>query len=503
VTEPSSTEALSITTLQRVPEALRPAVDPSGLAVGIVHLGVGAFHRAHQAVYTETAAARSGQDCWGICGVSQRSPGAADALTAQDGLYSVLTLGPDGSTVRVIGSLRRALFARRDADQLTTLLADPGVRVVTLTVTEKGYRFSSGTRRLHTDDPDVLADSQGRPPVTAIGQLARGLERRRRAGSGPISIVSCDNIPANGKLVGQLLADMFSRPEARFDPGLAEWSSDHTRFPSTMVDRIVPAATEQWAQEAARMLTVHDRCAVAAEPFTQWVIEDDFASGRPQWELAGAELVPDVAPYESLKLRTLNGTHSALAYLGLLAGSLTVADALERPGFEDFVRTMMDAEVMPTLQLPAQADFGQYRDTVLGRFANPRLPYRCSQVAMDGSQKLPQRLLGTVRDNLARGQVPEFGVTVVAAWLRCIATGADDSGRPFDVDDPLADDLRSAMGPSPDARQSVAGALSFSEVFGEDLPADQRFRRALSERFDALARNGAQSVVSDMASNSR
>lgn len=493
---------LSIETLPRIPGPLRPALAPEALTVGLVHLGIGGFHRAHQAVYTEKAAEMSGDDRWGICGVSQRSATAADTLASQDGLYSVLCLAETGDCVRVMGSLRRTLFAKRDHEAVTSLLAQQAVTVVTLTVTEKGYRYDPGSRRLRADDLELVADAEGRAPATVLGQLARGLERRRRAGAGPLSILSCDNISGNGALLQELLREFLALPSARFDAGLAEWTEANARFPSTMVDRIVPATTEQWRREVFEHLGLTDRCPVAAEPFKQWVIEDNFASYRPAWELAGAEIVREVAPYETLKLRTLNGAHSALAYLGLLAGKPTISDALRQPGFESFVRKMLDEEVQPTLRLPPGTSFVDYRDSVLARFANHRLPYSCSQVATDGSHKLPQRILGTVRDLLATGRVPHLEVTVLAAWLRCIALGADDAGRQLELTDPLATEIREAMGPLTDARRAAEGALSLEQVFGSDLPDDQRFRTVLSDSLAALSRDGVQSVVLQLASQS-
>ena len=490
---------LSLATLGRVPQEMRPALDPGALSIGVVHLGLGAFHRAHQAVYTEVAAERSGEHGWGICGVSQRSAGAADVLSAQDGLYSVLCLGSNDRSARVVGSLRQALFAQRDAEVLNALLAAPEVTVVTLTVTEKGYRYSSGDRRLQADDPELVADAAGRPAVTVLGQLARGLERRKRAGAGPLTVVPCDNIAANGKLVSHLVREFLSLPGARFEAGLADWVDANVRFPCTMVDRIVPATTERWREEVSGMLGLADMAPVVTEPFSQWVVQDDFAAARPPWELAGADLVADVAPYEALKLRALNGTHSALAYLGLLSGATTIAEALGHPELEGFVRRMLDEEVGPTLDLPPGVSFEDYRDSVLSRFANASLPYRCSQVATDGSQKLPQRVLGTVRDSLARGVVPRAAVTVVAAWLLAVRYGKDDKGAGFEVGDPLAGELRRAMGPGDGAAPAVAGALSLRQVFGDDLAGDGRFAEALTERLDALSRAGALSVAGELA----
>jgi fructuronate reductase len=493
-----TSDGLSLATLERLPTPYRPLVDARELTIGVVHLGVGAFHRAHQAVYTESASAMTGERCWGICAVSERSPAVAEMLTAQDGLYSVLVAGPAQSSVRVVGSLRQALFGPGQPDALTARIADPDVKLVTLTVTEKGYRHNPATRRLRANDGELIADASGRPPVTVLGQLARGLEARRRLHGLPLNVISCDNIPANGQMLGRLVDELVSLPSARFDPGLQGWIAESVRFPSAMVDRIVPATTDHWRLEVARHIGLEDRAAVVAEPFSQWVIEDHFAAPRPAWERAGVDIVADVAPYETLKLRALNGAHSALAYLGLLAGDVTIAEALSRQDFEAFVRLMLVEEVEPTLTLPEGVEFPSYLESILTRFANASLPYRCLQVATDGSQKLPQRVLGTVRDRLRAGQPIAFGALVVAAWLRAISTGVNDLGQSFELNDPLTEPLRKAIGPAREPALVVGGALGFSDIFGEDLAGDPRFRAALKDALIELSRRGTPAAVAAM-----
>ncbi len=508
-------QRLSLATYDRLPGAARPLVDPRALSVGIVHLGLGAFHRAHQAVYTEVAAHATGDRRWGICGVSQRSPAAADALSAQDGLYSVLVAGGtpgtgdlggaggpgDGNQVRVVASLRRALFARSSGPELLALMADPAVQVVTLTVTEKGYRHNLATGELPAADPELAADAAGRPPQTVVGQLARGMEARRRAGSGPLTVVPCDNLTGNGPLLKSLVGQFISWPSGRFDAGLADWVAANVRFPATMVDRIVPATTPERRDEVARLIGLWDEAPVVTEPFSQWVIEDIFAAGRPAWEQAGAQIVADVRPFETLKLRALNGTHSTLAHLGALAGCETIADALDMPGFEALARSLLDDEVRPTLALPPGTDFARYRETVLARFANRALPYRCLQVAMDGSQKLPQRLLGTVRDRLAAGALPRVAVLAIAAWLRAIWAGQDDLGRDLEVSDPLRAALSQATAQATEPAAVVSQALQLRQVFGADLAEDERFRQALAEALADLASHGAAATVAALAAN--
>ncbi|HEY8729467.1 MAG TPA: mannitol dehydrogenase family protein, partial [Acidothermaceae bacterium] len=384
---------LSYAQLPVVPDRYRPSIDPRDRAVRIVHLGIGAFHRGHQAYYTEF----SGD--WGICGVTQRSRNVVDQLKPQNGLYTLVVKDAGEPTLRVIGAVREVMFAAADYHAVVRRIANPTVAAVTLTVTEKGYRYDPTTSSLALDDPEVAADLASRPPQTVIGQLAMAIAARAAVQGPPLSVLSCDNVPSNGQLLGGLVRTFVEHgPHAQQTLG---WLDANVTFPGTMVDRIVPAPTAADRSLAAAALNLDDRGTVVAEPFTQWVIEDCFAGDRPPWELSGALMVDDVAPYEKLKIRLLNGSHSALAYLGGLAGYLTIADAITDSSLADYVRALMKQDVMPTLTMPAGIDADEYQASVLDRFANPALDHRTVQVAMDGSQKLPQRLLATIRDRLA------------------------------------------------------------------------------------------------------
>jgi fructuronate reductase len=482
--------------LERVaglPAPIRPRVDPAGLRVGIVHLGAGAFHRAHQAVYTEDAIAHGGGD-WGICAVAPRSPAVPGALAAQNGLYSVLTKGPDGHGLRVVGSIRECLHAPLQPDRLLARLVDPATRVVTLTVTEKGYRREPATGCLRNGEPDLEADLAGAwPPRTILGWVARGLDARRSADAGPVTILCCDNLQRNGPTLRGLVLEYCARLPTREGSRLAGWTADHVTFPATVVDRIVPATSSADLAEVAGRLGMSDLAAVVAEPFSQWVIEDDFAAGRPSWEAAGATLTRDARPYETAKLRLLNGAHSALAYLGAAAGYELVSDAVADPVLAAMLRRLMDDDVVPTLDPPAGFDLGSYKELLLGRFANRALGHRTTQIAMDGSQKLPYRLLDTARDRLAAGAVPNWVCLAVAGWMRYLSGPADD-GRPLPVDDPLADRLR-ALAAVPDPARRADALLSVTEVFGTDLPADAAFRDRLVEHLECLLRQGVTSAV--------
>ncbi len=385
----------------------RPAYDRDAQGCGIVHLGIGAFHRAHQAVYTDDAMDAGDRD-WAITGVSLRSPEVRDALAPQDGLYTVTTRDGGGDATRLIGAVRRVLVAPEDPAAIVAAIAAPSTRIVSLTVTEKGYWRAPGGGL----DP-ALPDLGGGVPVSLYGFLADGLARRRDASGAGLPTVSCDNLAANG----QLLATLLRRVLASRDPGLADWFDAACACPSTMVDRIVPAPTAADRAGIAAHLCVRDEAAVVAEPFRQWVIEDRFAGDRPRWEAGGAEFVADVAPYETAKLRMLNGAHSALAYLGLARGLRFVHEAVADPAIGPLVDRLMRDEAAASFTPAPGQDLSGYAAALMARFANPALNHRLAQIAMDGSQKIPQRWLDTLAARRADGVACPAILRALAAWL--------------------------------------------------------------------------------------
>ncbi len=428
-------------------EVAGPRVDPRGLEVGIVHLGLGAFHRAHQALYTEDAVAAEG-GAWGICGASRRSRGVVDALAAQDGLYGVLERGPEEDRVRVVRVLREALVATQQPDALRDRLAAASTHVVTLTVTEAGYR---------ADDA----------PGTPVGILVRGLEARRAAGvDSPLAIVSCDNLPRNGEVLRGLVHAFCA------DAGLADWIASHADFPSTMVDRIVPATTAADRDVASRLIGARDEATVVGEPFSQWVIEDAFRGRRPAWEAAGAMLVPDTRPYEAMKLRLLNGGHSALAYLGMLRGHETVAEAVADPELHAFLERLLASELAPTLGPVPGIDLDRYRAGLLARWSNPRMAHRLEQIGIGGAMKLPPRLLAPARELLAEGGEPAGICLAVAAWLRRLESAARG---------PLEEEVAAAVAGAGSPAAAAERALAVSAVFGDDLRENETFRDLLAD----------------------
>lgn len=457
---------------------------------GIVHLGLGAFFRAHGALYLEDTIRPEGGD-WGVIGVSLRRPEIRDRLAPQGWVYTAAELGPDGPRYRHVDIVNEVLVAPENPAAVLQALQSAEIRIVTLTVTEKGYHRDPATGRLRLDDPAIAADlAHPETPSTAIGFIARALDLRRLARHRPFTVLSCDNLPDNGRLTRALVLE-FARA---VDPGLAEWIADHGRFPSAMVDRIVPATTETDIETVAAATGRLDRAPVMHEPFRQWVIEDRFVDDdRPRLETAGVQMVRDVAPYEQMKLRCLNGTHSALAYLGYLSGYATIRDTVGDPVFSDLCTRLWRDEIGPTLNPPPGADVEGYAAQLMQRYQNPAIRHETWQIAMDGSQKLPQRLLGTISDNLAADRPCPALMLSVAGWMR-YASGMDEAGAPIDVRDPLAPRLAGLWQANPSAEARVDAYLALTEVFGT-LAKNPQFRRNLIDACASLESDGARRAV--------
>ncbi|WP_414473586.1 mannitol dehydrogenase family protein [Microvirga sp. M2] len=484
---------LSDATLADLPNAvMRPRYDRRAVTTGIVHLGVGAFHRAHQAVYVDDVLAQDPH--WGIVAASLRSPDTSDALEPQNGLYTLSIRSGEGEALRVIGSIGRVIVAPQAVDDLLGVMTDPRTRIVSLTVTEKGYCHDPATGMLNETHPDVVHDLQNpHQPRSAPGFIVEALRRRRMAGIAPFTVLTCDNLPSNGRTVKRVL----TRFAELSDPAFGRFVADEVSCPSTMVDRIVPATSDEDRQRIRETLGLSDAWPVVTEPFTQWVIEDRFPQGRPAWEESGAQFVTDVEPYEHMKLRLLNGSHSTLAYLGYLAGYETVADTMADGSFERLITGLMNQEVTPTLHMPADADLTAYKRALIERFKNPALRHRTWQIAMDGSQKLPQRLLGTVRDRLRENASIDRLALGVAAWMRYV-TGVDEQGGVIDVRDPMAVRLRETADRAGGSPERLAGGLfAMREIFGDDLPRDPRFTGPVGTALARLYAQGAKRTVAE------
>ena len=458
-----------------------------------MHLGLGAFARAHTAVFTEEAMLASGDLDWGIVGVTQRSDTVARQLAPQNGLFAVAERGEGAAPLRVVSSIVEAISGRDNPEAVVDRIAAEATKIVTLTVTEKGYRIDPRTGTLNTADGEVRGDLDGRAPLTAIGQIVRGLQQRSGTGAGPITIVSCDNLPGNGDLTGQLVrAFAAALPAAETGPLLA-WLDANVTFPNTMVDRMVPATTAGDLDAVERELGLRDEAAVVAEPFMQWVIEDNFAAGRPQWEKAGALFSGDVAAWEAAKLRLLNASHSLLAYLGLAVGKQTISDAVGEGAFFTAARRMMHEDVLPTLTLPAGLDAEDYCAQVLARFANPALGHTTAKVGSDGSQKIGLRLLSTVRGNLDAGREPKWAALAVAAWMRHVATTPAT-----ELNDPLADELHAALPAVRSAGTVVPALLGCRSVFDAGLAADERFGGLLTHWYRIIDIHGLDGLRNEI-----
>ena len=478
--------------LSRLPSGFaRPQFPIDTLATGIVHLGIGAFHRAHQAIYTDDAIASAGGN-WGICGVSLRSPDVRDRLAPQDCLYTAVEKSPAGMRRRVVGSVREVLFQETQYAEIRRRLAARETRVVSLTVTEKGYCHEPATGRLDMGHPQIVRDLAQPDDAHGVpGLLAAALAERRRTHGRPLTVLCCDNLPQNGALVCGLVVSFASQHDA----ALADWIGREIAFPSTMIDRIVPATTAQDIAENDAALGFADAAPVVHEPFAQWVIEDRFAGGRPAWDAVGALLVDDVDPYESMKLRLLNASHSAFAYLGFLAGFEYIYEVAAQPAFVAWMRRFMADEVSPALVPPHGIDLAAYRDELVRRFGNPALPHRTQQVAMDGSQKLPQRILATVRDNLAANRSADLSALAVAGWMRYVY-GEDEQGRAITVSDPLAPQFASlAARHRGDPVNYAKALLALRAIFDEDLGNEPRFATPVTRWLTLLFAHGAADTV--------
>ncbi|MCD2168625.1 mannitol dehydrogenase family protein [Microbacterium sp. JC 701] len=472
---------------------------PSG--AGILHLGLGSFHRAHQAVYTAAAMRAEGGD-WGIVGVASRSRRVVDALHAQDHLYSVATVSPAGTTLDIPGVHTDSYVAADDPARVVADLADPRIRIATLTVTENGYSYSNATQRLDVADPIVAADLRGGAPRSTIGQLARGLQRRAAAGGEPIAILSCDNLLSNGshteKLVRAFLQEL---PDAESADALAYLDRAVT-FPSSMVDRIVPSTTPELTDRVAALLGVRDEVPVPAEPFTMWAIEDRFAGGRPAWEAGGAVFTDEVGAYELLKVRLLNGTHSLIAYLGALRGVPTIPDAIALADVEAAATAILRGEYEPSVTAPRGVDIAAYERDLFARWGNSALGHRTSQVGSDGSVKLGQRIPGPVAQAFERGEFPHLIALTVAAYLACIAppAGFDPGPHAAAMTDPARERLTAVA--TRGGRDLAARAIVDLQLFGEDLAHRTAFVDRVGDLLDTIVERGVDSAIAESLSAS-
>lgn len=485
--------ALSAATLERHAARITvPAYDRAALAPGVLHLSVGSFHRAHQAVFFDDLAVLGHTD-WGLVGVGLRRPHMRAALEPQDGLFTVVSRGADGDSARVIGVITRYLFAPEQGADVLDALADPRLHVVTLTVTGAGYKV--GPAGLDRDDPEIRADlAAPDAPVSAIGLLVEGLARRRRAGLPPFTVLSCDNLPENGALARAAVVGLAS---AR-DPGLGAWIAEHGAFPSSMVDRITPRTTHEDRAWVAERFGVADRWPVLTEPFSQWIVEDHFSAGRPPLEEVGVQLVDDVAPYALMKTRLLNASHCVIGHLGALAGLEQAHEAVAEPVLRDAIERLMAEEVAPLLPAVPGVDLAAYRRDVLERLANPVLGDRLARLCRNGSDKMPVHVLSSLRAARAQGRPHALLTLAVAGWLTHLR-GEDEDGRALALDDPQGERLRRlarAGGTDPGPMVHASG------LFGS-LASDVEWVRELAAALELLAGEGVRGALAATLSHPR
>ncbi len=459
----------------------RPSYDRDEIGVGIVHFGVGGFHRAHQAMYIDRLLEMGLAKEWGICGVGVMAADRkmADVMAAQDGLYTLLLENPDGTRdARVIGSIVDYRYAPDDPESVIELLAAPSTRIISLTITEGGYNIET------LNDGGIAGSAGG--GVHVFGLVASALARRRERGIPSPTIVSCDNIEGNGEVARHA----FTTYADRLHPGLGEWMSEHTRFPNSMVDRITPATTPDVIAVVENEFGLEDRWPVAAEPFTSWVLEDDFSDGRPPLEKVDVLMVDDVTPYELMKLRLLNASHQSLCYFAYLAGYRLVHDAAGDPLFAKFLRAYMDSEATPTLKPVPGIDLPEYKNTLIERFANPGVKDTVVRLCYGSSDRIPKWLLPVIRENLRTGAPIRLSAATVASWAR-YAEGVDEQGEPIDVQDQLADTL---VPLAKSQREKPTAFIENTDVFG-DLASDSRFVEAYLWALDSLHRDGARATL--------
>jgi mannitol 2-dehydrogenase len=468
----------------------RPTYDRGAVTTGIVHFGVGGFHRAHQAMYVDALMNAGEALDWGICGVGvlPHDRRIVDTLNAQDGLYTLVVKHPDGRREpRVVGSIVEMLFAPDDPQAVVDRLADPSTRVVSLTITEGGYLVNQVTGEFDASDPSIRADLQeGAAPHTVFGFVVAGLAARRAAGTPPFTVMSCDNLPGNGDVARRMLT-AFTRLK---DPDLADWMDEHVPFPSCMVDRITPVTTQDDIDRLATEFGLVDGWPVVCEPFTQWVLEDHFSDGRPPFEDAGVQLVDDVVPYELMKLRLLNASHQALCYLGYLAGYRYAHEVCQDPLFVDFLLGYMEHEGSPTLPEVPGVDLDAYRHQLIERFANPEVRDTLARLCAESSDRIPKWLVPVINRNLETGGAIDRSALVVASWAR-YAEGVDEHGEPIEVVDRIRERV---MGAAARQGEDPLAFLRDRDLFG-GLVDDERFTAVFTDALSTLHDQGARETL--------
>ncbi|CRG83612.1 hypothetical protein PISL3812_00966 [Talaromyces islandicus] len=470
---------------------------PRGAAVkeGIVHIGVGGFHRAHLAVYVHKLMEQHGVTDYAICGVGLQpfDAGMRDALGSQDQLYTLIERSAKGNSSQVIGSINSYIFAPDNREAAIAKMAHPDTHIVSLTITESGYYYNENTHELQSEDPDIQFDlnpANSKAPRTTFGFLYAALEKRYQQGLKPFTVLSCDNMQKNGSISRHMLVS-FARLR---DPKIAEWIAENGAFPNAMVDRITPQTSAADKASLADEFGIEDAWPVVTEPFMQWVVEDHFVDGRPPFEKVGVQVVKDVhtvEQFEKHKLRLLNGSHSIISYGGALAGYKYVHEVMENPLFQKFIWQMMQQEVKPVLPEIPGVDLDEYCKTLIERFSNPTIMDQLPRICLNGSGKIPQFIMPSIAEAIwVTGPFRRLCFTT-AAWF-CYIKGADDSGKPIKVEDPMLEELQTL---AHEGGTNPAKLLSIKSLFGDDLRGDKRFIQEITTAMEDITRDGVIKTI--------
>lgn len=475
---------------------IKPTYDRAASSAGILHFGVGGFHRAHQAIYTEMLLNQGKAQTWRICGAGVREAdrGMRDALAAQDYLYTLYELGDsDDTEIQVVGVINNFLVAQDDRTTLLATLASPDIRIVSLTVTEGGYYTDDSTGQFKSDHPEILHDLENpSAPGTVFGLITEALARRRDAGIAPFTVMSCDNVPHNGDVVRKALL-CFA---ALRDSDLHDWISEQVTFPNAMVDRITPMTSNAHKQQLTDETGIEDAWPVVAEPFLQWVVEDKFCNGRPEWETVGVQFTADVTPYEEMKIGLLNGSHLAMTYLGTLLGYEFAHETMEDDLLRTYVRQYMDLDVTPLLADVPGINLTDYKDTLIERFSNRAICDQLTRICSDGAAKFPKFVLTTLRGQIKAGVSLDRTALIIAAWAHYLS-GVDEHGKPYPIIDPQLPVLKLAVA---DQKQLISNVLALEDVFGTDIPQSAAFVEAFTRQLQRLQTQGVHATLKQILS---
>ncbi|EXJ12976.1 mannitol dehydrogenase family protein [Nitrincola nitratireducens] len=473
---------------------ISPTYDRLVCRAGILHIGVGGFHRAHQAIYTEALLNQGLALHWGICGAGVRESDRAmkEALESQDYLYTLIELGAGNEVkTQVVGVITEFILAQDSVDAFIQRLSDPDIRIVSLTVTEGGYFTDDTTGKFKDQDPDILADlAQPDAPKTLVGLLCQGLKRRMQAGIPPFTVMSCDNLPHNGDVARKAVLGYASL----LDTQLMNWIADNVTFPNGMVDRITPMTSQAHKQQLFDSTEVEDVWPVVAEPFLQWVVEDKFCNGRPEWEVVGVQFTQDVTPYETMKIGLLNGSHLAMTFLGTLLGYEFAHQTMEDEDLRRFVENYMDHDVTPLLAEVPGINLTEYKQTLIERFSNPAICDQLTRICSDAAAKFPKFVFPTLRGLIAENKPLERVALIVAAWTHYLH-GKNELGQTYPILDPKLAILQRAIA---QPETCVTQMLEIYDIFGDDLPSSNAFVEAYQTQLSRLQTQGVRATLKQL-----